>query len=147
TKLNLAGWSQGGPRSAGWAAQHPDKVNKLVLLAPAYNNGAGRGGRGGRAAGGAAPATPPRGSAFNVQTHQDLVDLWTRQAPGPGQYERAAFDSGWREMLASDSVGSTWDPPARRAPVTAPSPGSSWTPEMAKNTKIPTLMVSGQNDG
>ena len=32
TKLNLVGWSQGGPRSAGWAAQHPDKVNKLVAL-------------------------------------------------------------------------------------------------------------------
>jgi pimeloyl-ACP methyl ester carboxylesterase len=144
TKLNLVGWSQGGPRSAGWAAQHPDKVNRLVLLAPAYNNGAGRG-RGGRAA--APGTTPPRGSAFNVQTHEDLVALWNRQAPCAGQYEQAAFDSVWREMLASDSVGSTWDPPARRAPVTAPSPGASWTPEMAKNTRIPTLMISGEHDG
>jgi len=144
TKLNLAGWSQGGPRSAGWAAQHPDKVNRLVLLAPAYNNGAGRGA--GRAA--ATPsATPPRGSAFNVQTHQDLVDLWNRQAPCPGQYEQATLASIWTELLASDPVGATWDPPARRAPVTAPSPGSAWTPEMAKNTKIPTLMVSGVHDG
>ena len=42
TKLNLVGWSQGGPRSAGWAAQHPDKVNRMVLLAPAYFNGASR---------------------------------------------------------------------------------------------------------
>ena len=141
TKLNLVGWSQGGPRSAGWAAQHPDKVNKLVLLAPAYFNGT-------RPAG-AAPrppaAAPSRGSAFNVQTHADLVKLWNGQAPCPGQYEQGAFDSVWKELLASDPVGASWDPPARRAPVTAPGPG--WTQEMAKNTKIPALMFSGEHDG
>ncbi len=136
SKLNLVGWSQGGPRSAGWAAQHPDKVNKLVLLAPAYNNGAARA---------PAAAAPSRGSAFNVQTHEDLVKLWNGQAPCPGQYEKGTLDSVWKEMLASDPVGASWDPPARRAPVTAPGPG--WTQEMAKNTKIPTLMISGQNDG
>jgi len=147
SKLNLFGWSQGGPRSAGWAAQHPDKVSKLVLLAPAYNNGAGRGAGRAAAPAAAAPATPPRGSAFNVQTHEDLVALWNRQAPCPGQYTPETLASVWREMLASDSVGSTWDPPARRAPVTAPSPGASWTPAMAKATTIPTLMVSGEHDG
>src|SRR5204863_8212847 len=35
-KLNLAGWSQGGPRAGGFTAQHPEKVQRLVLLAPAY---------------------------------------------------------------------------------------------------------------
>ena len=142
-KLNLVGWSQGGPRSAGWAAQHPEKVNRLVLLAPAYSNRTGVP----AAARPAAPATPARGSAFNVQTHEDLVKLWNGQAPCTGQYEAATLDSVWKELLASDSVGSTWDPPARRAPVTAPSPGASWTQDMAKNTKIPTLMVSGVHDG
>src|ERR1700730_7686442 len=39
-KLNLLAWSLGGPRSAGYAAQHTDKVAKLVLLAPAYNRAA-----------------------------------------------------------------------------------------------------------
>jgi pimeloyl-ACP methyl ester carboxylesterase len=137
TKLNLVGWSQGGPRAAGWAAQHPGKVNKLVLLAPAYRRVP--------AAPAAATAAPSRGSAFNVQTHADLVALWNRQAPCPGQYEPGAFDSVWNELLASDPVGASWVPPARRAPVTAPSPG--WTQEMAKNTKIPTLMFSGEHDG
>ena len=36
TKVNLVGWSQGGPRSAGWAAQHPERVNRLVLSAFTY---------------------------------------------------------------------------------------------------------------
>ena len=141
-KLSLVGWSQGGPRTAGWAAQHPDKVNKLVLLAPAYSNRTG--------VPAATPATPPapRSTAsFTIQTHEDLVTLWNKQAPCAGQYEPAALESVWREMLASDSVGSTWSPPVRRAPVTAPSPGATWTQEMAKATKIPTLMVSGVHDG
>jgi pimeloyl-ACP methyl ester carboxylesterase len=140
TKLNLIGWSQGGPRAAGWAAQHPDKVSRMVLLAPAYNNGAAR-----AAAPAATQAAPARGSAFNVQTHDDFAQNWNRQAPCVGQYEQGAFDSVWHEMLASDPVGASWDPPARRAPATAPGPG--WTQDMAKNSKIPTLMFSGQNDG
>src|SRR5436190_1096359 len=36
-RVSLIAWSLGGPRSAGYAAEHPDKVNRLVLLAPAYN--------------------------------------------------------------------------------------------------------------
>jgi pimeloyl-ACP methyl ester carboxylesterase len=135
-RLSLIGWSQGGPRAAGWAAQHPDKVNKLVLLAPAYSNRAGVPAR---------PAAPRDPAAFAIQTHEDLVALWKKQAPCPGQYEQATLASVWREMLASDPVGAKWNPPARRAPVTARGPG--WTIEMAKNNRIPLLMVSGQNDG
>ena len=41
-RVSLVGWSQGGPRTAGYAAQHPEKVARLVVLAPAY----GRDGRG-----------------------------------------------------------------------------------------------------
>src|SRR5579863_5354444 len=36
-RVGMVAWSLGGPRAAGYAAQHPDKVRKLVLLAPAYN--------------------------------------------------------------------------------------------------------------
>ena len=39
-KVSLVAWSLGGPRAGGYAAQHPDKVNRLVLLAPAYNRDA-----------------------------------------------------------------------------------------------------------
>ena len=37
TRVSLVAWSLGGPRAGGYAAQHPDKVHRLVLLAPAYN--------------------------------------------------------------------------------------------------------------
>src|ERR1700728_1734871 len=36
-RVAMVAWSLGGPRAAGYAAQHPEKVRKLVLLAPAYN--------------------------------------------------------------------------------------------------------------
>src|SRR5258708_22107634 len=56
-KLNLLAWSLGGPRSAGYAAQHAGKVAKLVLLAPAYN----------RAAAAEPPAqVPANGAAMNT---------------------------------------------------------------------------------
>src|SRR5436190_5809496 len=36
-KVSLVAWSQGGPRAGGYTARNPDKVAKLVVLAPAYN--------------------------------------------------------------------------------------------------------------
>src|SRR5262249_9221237 len=48
-KINLAGWSQGGPRAGGYTAQHPDQVQRLVLLAPAAA----------RTGAGSAPPLPP----------------------------------------------------------------------------------------
>src|SRR5258706_5607443 len=39
-KVSLLAWSLGGPRAGGYAAQHPEKVQKLVLLAPAYGRNA-----------------------------------------------------------------------------------------------------------
>jgi pimeloyl-ACP methyl ester carboxylesterase len=35
-RVSLVAWSLGGPRSGGYAARFPDKVKRLVLLAPAY---------------------------------------------------------------------------------------------------------------
>src|SRR5207249_4229998 len=59
SQLSLVAWSLGGPRAAGYAAQHPDKVDKLVLLAPAYS----------RDTAAAPPAqVPAQGPAMNIQS-------------------------------------------------------------------------------
>src|ERR1700683_2444197 len=59
-RVNLFAWSLGGPRAAGYAAQHPEKVRKLVLLAPAYN----------RSTAANPPAeTPASGAAMTTQSH------------------------------------------------------------------------------
>jgi pimeloyl-ACP methyl ester carboxylesterase len=133
-KINLVGWSQGGPRAGGWTAQHPDQVAKLILLAPAYN----------RATKSEAPPLPVPGPVFNTQSHDEFIANWDRQAPCPGQYDPAAAASVWSEMLKSDPVGASWHPAVRRAPLA--SSGWGWTQERVKAMTTPTLMVSGGND-
>ena len=133
-KLNLLAWSLGGPRSAGYAAQHADKILKLVLLAPAYNRGAAA----------EPPAQiPANGAAMNTQSRDEFIANWDRQVGCPGQYEPAALDSIWSEMLLSDPVGSTWGSGVRRAPQVTT---WGWTTSVVSKTQIPTLMISGAHD-
>ena len=133
-KISLVGWSQGGPRSGGWTANHPDQVAKLILLAPAYN----------RATKSERPPLPVPGAVFNTQSHDEFIANWDRQAPCPGQYDKRAAASVWSEMLKSDPVGATWKPAVRRAPIA--SSGWGWTTDKVKAMTTPVLMVSGVND-
>ena len=132
-KVSLIGWSLGGPRAGGYAGQHPEKVQKLVLLAPAYNRNASAG----------PPAQMPASAAFNTQSRDDFNANWDRQVGCPDQYERATSDSVWAEMMASDPVGATWGPGVRRAPQTAV---WGWTPALAGKTMIPTLLIAAIHD-
>ncbi len=129
-RLNLLSWSLGGPRAAGYAAQHADKVAKLVLLAPAYN----------RATKADAPEqVPANGAAFNTQSRAEFITNWDRQVGCPDQYSQGALDSVWSEMIASDPVGATWGTGVRRAPQVTT---WGWTTAVVAKTQIPTLMVS-----
>src|SRR5438067_3483390 len=66
-KIALLGWSQGGPRAAGYTARNPDKVSRLAILAPAYN----------RDMPGDAPAPLPTTAApMNSQSESDFVANW-----------------------------------------------------------------------
>jgi pimeloyl-ACP methyl ester carboxylesterase len=133
-KVNLLGWSQGGPRSGGYAAQHPDKVLKMVLLAPAYGTAS---------ADGPPAQVPAKGTTFNTQSREEFIANWDRQVGCPGQYEPAALNSVWSEMIASDPVGATWGTGVRRAPgVTS----WGWNKAVVEKTMIPTLMVAGVHD-
>src|SRR6202050_5133586 len=133
-KLNLLAWSLGGPRSAGYAAQHADKVLRLVLLALAYN----------RAATAEPPAqVPANGAAMHTQSRDEFIANWDRQVGCPAQYEPAALDSVWAEMLLSDSVGATWGGGGRRAP---PVTTWGWTTAVVSKIQIPTLLIAGAQD-
>jgi pimeloyl-ACP methyl ester carboxylesterase len=133
-KVTLFGWSLGGPRAGGYAGQHPDKVRRLVLLAPAYNRNASAN----------PPATiPAAGVPMNTQSRQEFFANWDRQAGCADQYDPAVADTVWSEMLASDPVGATWGPGVRRAPQTTV---WGWTTALAAKTDIPTLLVAGAHD-
>jgi pimeloyl-ACP methyl ester carboxylesterase len=132
-RVALVAWSRGGPRAGGYAAQHPDKVRRLVVLAPAYDR---------TTTAAASARTITDGVPMNTQSRQDFDANWDRQVGCADQYDRAAANSVWSEMLASDPVGATWGPGARRAPETA----GTWTPSMAAKLTTPFLMISGVHD-
>jgi pimeloyl-ACP methyl ester carboxylesterase len=132
-KVSLLAWSLGGPRSGGYMALHPEKINKVVWLAPAYN----------RTAAAAAPAQPPETAAFNIQSHEEFVANWDRQVGCGDQYDQGVSDSVWSRMLESDPVGATWGTGVRRAPNTAT---WGWNQAVVAKTLVPALMVSGAYD-
>lgn len=133
-KVNMVAWSLGGPRAGGYAAQHPDKVRRLVLLAPAYNRNA-------RAD---PPASvPANGATMTSQSHDEFVTNWDRQVGCPAQYDQAASDAVWSAMMDSDPVGATWGTGVRRAPAVT---NWGWTQAVVAKMNIPTLAVSGAHD-
>jgi pimeloyl-ACP methyl ester carboxylesterase len=133
-RVSLVAWSLGGPRAGGYAARHPEKVQKLVLLAPAY----------GRMGATDAPATvPAEGTAMNTQSHDEFIANWDRQVGCSEQYDKVTAESIWTNMLESDPVGATWGPGVRRAPQTTT---WGWNQSFVSKTQTPTLMIAGIHD-
>lgn len=133
-RVHLVAWSQGAPRAGGYAAQHPERVHRLVLFAPAYNR-----------TGSATPPAkmPPDGVPFNTQSRAEFDANWDRQVLCPQQYEPAVRDVVWSEMLASDPVGATWGPGVRRAPNT---PTWGWNAAVVGKLQTPTLVIAAEHD-
>jgi pimeloyl-ACP methyl ester carboxylesterase len=132
--VNLVGWSLGGPRSGGYTAQNSGKVRSLVLLAPAYS-------RSGRTS--APDPVPATGVVFNTQTHAEFLANWDRQVGCPNQYDPAAAEAVWKDMLDSDPVGATWGTGVRRAPQTT---SWGWNAEVVRKVKTPVLAIGGALD-
>ncbi len=133
-RVSLVAWSLGGPRAGGYAARHPEKVQKLVLLAPGY----------GRMSSAEPPAAlPAEGVAMNTQSHDEFIANWDRQIGCSEQYDPSAAESVWSKMIESDPVGATWGPGVRRAPQTTT---WGWNQSVVAKSQIPTLMISGVHD-
>jgi pimeloyl-ACP methyl ester carboxylesterase len=133
-RVSLLAWSLGGPRAGGYTARHADKVQRLVLLAPAYQ----------RTGPTEAPATvPAEGTAMDTQSRDEFIANWDRQVGCADQYDPATAESVWSKMLESDPVGATWGPGVRRAPrVTT----WGWNQSIVSKSQTPTLMIAGVHD-
>ena len=138
-RVNLAGWSQGGPRAGGYTAQHPDRVQRLVLLAPAY----ARTGPDGPVENVENGAPRPNAVVFNTQSQKEFDANWDRQVGCADQYDKDVNHSVWSDMVGSDPVGATWSAGVRRAP-TVPSWG--FNKSVVAKSQTPTLMVTGVHD-
>jgi pimeloyl-ACP methyl ester carboxylesterase len=136
-RVSVAGWSGGGPRGGGYAARHPEKVDKLILYAPGYSP--------------SGPSNPPAtvpapGFPMSIQTHDELMfDRWEANVQCPDQIDPGIRDVIWDTIMAFDPIGATWGtPPGVMRTRTAQSWG--WNPEYAAKVKAPTLVVVGQQD-
>jgi pimeloyl-ACP methyl ester carboxylesterase len=133
--VSLVGWSQGGPRITGYAALQPAKVERIVVLAPAYN-------RDGLAAQ-PNPLPAMNDGPMSVQSRKDFIANWDRQVGCTGQYEAAAATTLFDEMLASDPVGAAWGAGVRRAPIV---PTWGFNKATVSSVKTPYLMITGEHD-
>ena len=139
-RVSLVGWSLGGPRAGGYAALHPEKVDKLVLLAPAYNR--------------AAPTSPQTplpepGYAMDIGSRQGLEASWDSQVRRADQFDPRIRDVLWAELLGSDPVGVGWGPGVWRAPRWSGFPEGvtwGWNAERAARVQASTLLISGEWD-
>ncbi|MDB5811383.1 MAG: hypothetical protein JWN94_3505 [Betaproteobacteria bacterium] len=136
-RVSFVGWSTGTPRAGGFAAMHPEIVDKLVMFGPSPFF---------------ASETPPTqmpepGSPSILQSREFLLHRrWQDHVHCEGQLEDPAIcDEVWKALMAVDPVGATWGKDGRgimRAPNRM---NFGWRDSLAK-IKSPTLMLLGEYD-
>jgi pimeloyl-ACP methyl ester carboxylesterase len=135
TKVNMIGWSTGTPRIGGFAARHPEKVERIVFLAPApfFANDQ-------------PPAQfPEPGAPTILQTRERLErDRWLADVKCEGQIDDPSIrDVMWKALMAEEGVGAHWVPGGlMRAPNRM---NYGWRANVSK-LQAPTLILLGEFD-
>jgi pimeloyl-ACP methyl ester carboxylesterase len=105
-KLDLMGWSWGTSIAGAYTAKHNDKINRLVLYAPAWT---------------VQPPVEPSTkaiSAYRLVAKDEAKARWLRGVPADKQatlIPPGVFDRWWEATLATDPIGSKMSPPRLRA--------------------------------
>ncbi len=101
------GWSWGTSIAGNYVSQHNDKINRLVLYAPAWTFQPSK--------------APPTDAipAYREVSKDAAKARWYKGVPA-GKQETlippGVFDQWWDATLASDPIGSKLNPPVVRAP-------------------------------
>jgi pimeloyl-ACP methyl ester carboxylesterase len=133
-KVSLVAWSAGAPRVGGYAALHPDKVNRIVFYAP---DGPRPGYR--------APDRPEAGFPIALQTRFELEKKrWDPNARCSGQVEPGVRDALWSQIMQWDLVGANWGP--EEGVMRVPTLMSGWSTEQANALKMPVMVIVGDSD-
>ncbi len=134
-RINLVGWSAGGPRAGGYAAQYPEKVERVVLYAPSPT-----------IAGLQIPDRPGPGFPITLRSREILEKkTWDPDVRCPGQVEPGARDVVWKAIMQWDRIGASWGPAdgvLRGRTATR----FGWTPELAAKLTAPALVIVGEFD-
>ena len=105
-KLDLIGWSWGTSIAGNYTAEHNDKINRLVLYAPAWTF---------------QPAEAPPAAAmpaYRLVGKDAAKARWIRGVPEDKVatlIPSGVFERWWDETLATDPVGGKMNPPMLRA--------------------------------
>jgi len=136
-RVSLIGWSTGAPRAGGFAALHPDEVDKLVLFGPAPYFPSDT-----------PPAQIPEpGAPTLLQTREFLLHRrWQDDVRCDGQLEDPEVcNQYWREIMAVDEVGAGWGPRGEGI-IRAPNRMNfGWRANLAR-IQAPTLILLGEFD-
>lgn len=133
SRLSLVGWSTGGLRAGGFAAKHPEKIDRLVLFAPGYT----------RSSPSKPPIQPPKEAAMSAFTGWMQSEDWLSQVECSGQYDPAIDKLVWSETMKSDAVGATWGDGIVRGPRTS---RWFWNNDAANGSNTPMLLLVGDHD-
>jgi pimeloyl-ACP methyl ester carboxylesterase len=135
-KVSLISWSRGGPRTGGYTAQHPEKVDKLFLYAPAMYNRIGPSD---------APPLPEPGFLMQLGRLANSFSNWDGMVGCENQFSPGIRDPIGTTILEFDPVGNTWgDGTLWRAPVNNSLWG--WNADAAQRIDVPTLIIRGRLD-
>ena len=102
-RLTLIGWSWGTTTTASFAAQHPEKIDRLVLDAPLWLHA----------------QAPQWNGAYRTSTHDSARAFCNAGIPKERIEEiapLASFDTWWAATLATDPQGARQTPPVVRSP-------------------------------
>ncbi len=137
-RINLIGWSAGGPRAGGYAALHPDKVERLILIAPAYI----------RAGPDISPDAPGDTGASLRLTSRSIFDaMWDNEVKRDDQVDPAIRDTVWSLLMEIDPVGASWSPAVVRSPNTSMEGiNRGWNRTMAAKITAPSLLIAMEWD-
>lgn len=142
-KLDAMGWSWGTTIIAGFATEHPDKVERLVLYAPIWlYQGTG-------------PVTQTKLNAYRSVSAEQARQRWLNGVPEDKKdslIPQGWFDAWQKATWATDQTGNSQSPPVIRAPngVAQDILVAYWrsgkpTYDPARIT-VPTLLVGGEWD-
>lgn len=142
SRLDVIGWSWGATIAGAYAAEHNDKVNRLVLYAPQWVRNGGTV---------SDPGTLGAYQTWTIQQGRDRLQSGTPQERKDELFPPAWFSQWSAAALATDPAGSVLNPPVVRTPN-----GSLqdirdywfagkpyWDPS---RVTVPTLVVRGEWD-
>lgn len=131
-KISLIGWSRGGLRAMGYAALHPDKVDRLVAFAPTRWP----------------PSSTNPTFPLNVVNQTDYFADMNRQQKCSGQTESGVQDAHWSQHMAFDPLGAKWGPTGGTGIKRWPSFafGAGWKADIPSKISVPTMVIRGELD-